>query len=112
MLGNYADQFMMAQKAERVLAITPNGGGRSMPLNDRERAGSAHVMMKAGLQPGPHSQVSSAWMPGMGTEPVPLPPPSTFMPGMNGVTVDTSTLLGFGALAALVWYVGFRKTSA
>lgn len=109
MLGNYADQFMLAQAAERVHAITPNGGGRSMPMNDRERAGSAHVHMKAGLQPGPHTQVSSAWMPGMGTEPVPAAPAQSFMPGMNGVTVDTGTLLGFGALAAVVWYLGFRK---
>lgn len=86
MLGNAADLFMTAQMRERVVAITPNGGGRSMQVPDRERPGTAHVTVKGGMRvPGPQRQVSSAFVPGMGTLAAPAAPPSpaSMLPGMG-----------------------------
>lgn len=85
MLGAHADHFMLAQMRERVLAITPNAGGRSMQVPDRERPGTAHVMAKAGMmQPGSQRTVSSAFVPGMGAveRPAASPQPS-MLPGMG-----------------------------
>lgn len=85
MLGRHADHFFRQQARERVLAITPNGGGRSLQVPDRERPGTAHVTMKGHSVPGPQRQVSSGYMPGMGTvEPAPAPvQPSGSLPGMG-----------------------------
>lgn len=76
MLGNHADHFMLAQMRERVTAITPNAGGRSLELPDRERAGTAHIRVRGGMRPpGPQRTVSSGFVPGMGGD---------MMPGMGG----------------------------
>jgi hypothetical protein len=96
MLGRHADHFFATQARERVLAITPNGGGRSLQIPDRERAGSAQVTMRGHTVPGPQRQVSSGYMPGMGTVEAPPAPvqPSGALPGMGG-----SALPGMGGSA-------------
>ena len=113
MLGTAADKIMLTQMQERVVASLPNAHSRSMGVPDRERAGTAHVLAKGGQMPGPQNQVSSSWMPGMGTSPTPAAPPalqpSSALPGMGGVTIDTGTLLGLGALAAGAYWLFFHK---
>lgn len=87
MLGKHADHFFAQQARERVLAITPNAGGRSLSVPDRERAGSAHVTVRGGQQmPGPQRVVSSGAMPGMGHVAAPAAPVRTSgaLPGMGG----------------------------
>ncbi len=109
MLGAAADRFMLNQMSERVVAHSSNAHGQSMQVPDRERPGTAHVMMKAGQMPGPQNQLSSDWMPGMGFVAEPAAPPSSALPGMSGlgdVTVSTGTLMGLGAiLAGLVYFM-------
>ncbi len=86
MLGAHADHFMLAQMRERVTAITPNAGGRSMEVPDRERPGTAQVTVRDGFgMPGPQRTVSSAYIPGMGTiaPPPPAPSPASMLPGMG-----------------------------
>lgn len=113
MLGVAADRFMLNQMNERVLAHSSNALGQSMIVPDRERPGTSHVMMKAGQVPGPQNQVSSSWVPGMGAVAEPSAPPSGALPGMGGglmgISIDTGTLLGFGALAAAAWYLTRKK---
>lgn len=112
MLGTGADRFMLNQMQERVSAHPSNSASRSMIVPDRERAGAPHVTMKVGQMPGPQRQVSSSWMPGMGEAPQLADVPSGALPGMGGlagITVDTSTLLGLGALAVGAWYLFGRK---
>jgi hypothetical protein len=84
MLGAGADRFMNNQMTERVTAYPSNSASSSLSLPDRERAGAPHVMMRLGQRPGPQSQVSSNYMPGV--QPMPnLPtPPSASLPGMSG----------------------------
>jgi hypothetical protein len=116
MLGNAADQFFLGQMAERVSASLPNGHSRSMMVPDRERAGTSHVTAKAAQMPGPQRQVSSAWMPGMGTSDAPPTPPSlqpsSALPGMGGITIDTTTLLGLAAAAVGAYWLLFHKKPA
>ncbi len=89
MLGNAADHFMLSQMRERVLATTPNAGGRSFAPPDQERAGSAHVRMRGGYGlPGPQRQVSSSYAPGI--------QPSGALPGMGGIQ-PSGALPGMGA---------------
>ncbi len=112
MLGNSADQFFLGQIKERVVAHTGNAMSSSMRVPDRERAGTAHVMSKATQMPGPQNQVSSSWMPGMGESPAPAAPPSLVsnaMPGMSGVSIDTSTMLMLAGAAFGAWYFLLRK---
>lgn len=129
MLGRHADHFMLSQMNERVHAITPNAGGRSLQLPDRELAGTATVRVKGGFQsPGPQRTVSSDYapsgmLPGMGimagSDSSMLPgmgnlgngPGRTGMlPGMGNITSmlpgmgllsDIGTSLGVGGLAAV-----------
>lgn len=115
MLGNAADKFFLGQINERVVAHSSNSQSSSMRVPDRERAGTAHVMSKATQMPGPQNQVSSAWMPGMGESPVPPAPPSlvcSALPGMSGVTIDTSTMLMLAAAGFGAWYLLLRKKAA
>jgi hypothetical protein len=126
MLGKAADYFMNAQMRERIVAITPNAGGRSLHVPDRERPGTAHVSVKRGMQvPGPQRSVSSAFMPGMGGVAAPPPPPvpAGMLPGMGGAMLPGmggSMLPGMGALdsknmlliagaAAAAWFLFLRK---
>ncbi len=112
MLGPAADRFMLNQMNERVIAHPSNAHGQSMRVPDRERPGTAHVMMKAGQMPGPQNQLSSDWMPGMGFVNEPAAPPSSALPGMSGlgdVTVSTGTLIGLAAVAAGLFYALRRK---
>lgn len=109
MLGNAADHFMLSQMRERVVAITPNAGGQSLQVPDRERPGTAHVLVKAGFQvPGPQNQVSSGYLPGMGLV-APSAQPQVprgmlpgmaggMLPGMNGATM----LPGMGTVTDLL----------
>jgi len=91
MLGNAADHFMLSQMRERVQAITPNAGGRSFSPPDQERAGTAHVRAKRGLQmPGPQRYVSSSYSPGM--------QPSGALPGMGGFS-SSGALPGMGGFS-------------
>jgi|GEM_PF-2128239 len=131
MLGNHADYFMGQQMRERVLAITPNGGGRSMQLPDRELAGTATVRVKAGwAMPGPQRTVGTDYapgrsgalpgmgccMPGMGSDPSGALPgmgggalpgmSGGALPGMSGLS--TKSMLGIGA-AIIAGYVLLRK---
>lgn len=108
MLGRHADHFFLQQARERVLAITPNGGGRSLSVPDRERAGSAHVTVRGGQQmPGPQRVVTSGALPGMGSVAVPVRPvqPSGSLPGMGGGALPgmsgSSALPGMGALSTM-----------
>ncbi len=113
MLGIAADRFMLNQMSERVVAHPSNAYGQSMIVPDRERPGTSHVMMRAGLVPGPQNQVSSNWVPGMGSVAEPAAPPSGALPGMGGglgdVTVSTGTLIGLAAIAAGLVYAMHRK---
>ncbi len=113
MLGIAADRFMLNQMSERVVAHPSNAYGQSMIVPDRERPGTSHVTMRAGLVPGPQNQVSSSWVPGMGAVAEPASPPSNALPGMSGglgdVTVSTGTLLGLAALGAGLFYMMKRK---
>ncbi len=101
MLGNHADHFMMAQLRENVTAITPNAGGQSLVVPDRERAGSAHVTVKGGYGiPGPQRTVSSSFVPGMGSvaTPPPAPSPRSMLPGMGDILGSRRSMLpGMGA---------------
>lgn len=112
MLGIGADRFMLNQMSERVIAHSSNAAGRSMQVPDRERAGTAHVMMKVGQMPGPQRQVSSNYVPGMGAAP-PLPAvPSGALPGMGvlgDITISNTTIFGVLAAAAAAWYFMGRK---
>lgn len=120
MLGNHADHFMLAQMRERVTAITPNAGGRSMTMPDRERAGSAHVTMKRGFQmPGPQRTVSSgyapgAMMPGMGAQDMlPGMGEQDMLPGMGeqdmlpgmGEMTGTAKALTVAAVLGVLFYL-------
>lgn len=113
MLGVAADRFMLNQMSERVIAHPSNALGQSMIVPDRERPGTSHVMMKRGLVPGPQNQVSSSWVPGMGSVAEPAAAPSGALPGMGGglgdVTVSTGTLVGLAAVAAGLFYFMRRK---
>lgn len=100
MLGKHADHFMLAQMRERVVAITPNAGGRSLQVPDRERPGTAHVMAKAGMmQPGSQRTVSSGYIPGMGAveRPAPAPLPNA-LPGMSGAMLPGVGCCGMGEI--------------
>lgn len=118
MLGTAGDKFFLGQMAERVVAHTGNAMSRSMMVPDRERAGTPHVMAKATEMPGPQRQVSSSWMPGMSGTPTPAAPPtlmshnSSALPGMSGITIDTSTMLMLAAGAFGAWYLLLRKKAA
>jgi hypothetical protein len=117
MLGNSADHFFLGQMTERVVAHPSNAKGQSMQVPDRERAGTARVAFKNQEMPGPQRQVSSGYMPGMGSVPTPPAPPRAggALPGMGsfnlaGIEIDTGTLAVFGGLAFAVWYFGFKKS--
>jgi hypothetical protein len=90
MLGKAADHFMLGQMRERVVAHTGNAAGTSLSIPDRERAGTAHVMMHAGQMPGPQNQLSSDYMPGVAPMPRLATPPGAIagygaaLPGMSG----------------------------
>lgn len=133
MLGNHADHFMLAQMNERVSAMTPNAGGRSLSVPDRERAGSAHVTVRGGFaMPGPQRTVDSDYSPGRGAIPgmggvlgapgsfLPLAGPDGFLPlgddaAPQGVQVNLTTpvLIGWGLIAAgLVYFLGKRSGEA
>jgi len=133
MLGNHADHFMLAQFNEHVTAITPNAGGKSFDVPDRERAGTAHVTMPRGFQmPGPQRVVSSGFVPGASFVAPPRlsPDPSGALPGMGNdpsgalpgmgeggqgvaVNLNTATLLGWGVIAAgLIFFLGRRNGEA
>jgi len=122
MLGNHADHFMLAQFNEHVTAITPNAGGKSFDVPDRERAGTAHVTMPRGFQmPGPQRVVSSGFVPGASFVAPPRlsPDPSGALPGMGeggqgvAVNLNTATLLGWGVIAAgLIFFLGRRNGEA
>lgn len=112
MLGTAADHFMLNQMQERVVAHPSNALGQSMIVPDRERPGTPHVMMKAGVVPGPNNQVSSSWVPGMGSVAEPAAAPSGALPGMGllgDVTVSTGTLVGLAAVAAGLFYFMRKK---
>ncbi len=114
MLGAHADHFMLAQMRERVTAITPNAGGQSLVVPDRERPGTAHVTVRGGYGlPGPQRTVSSSFVPGMGgvAAPPAAPSPRSMLPGMGyqdmlpgmgyqdmlpGMGIDASALVGGG----------------
>jgi len=108
MLGAHADHFMLAQMRERVTAITPNAGGQSLQVPDRERPGSAHVTVKDGFgMPGPQRTVSSSFVPGMGgvAAPPPAPSPASMLPGMGFQDMlpgmgESSMLPGMGELSS------------
>ncbi len=117
MLGIGADRFMLNQMTERVIAHPSNAAGRSMQVPDRERAGSAHVMMKVGQMPGPQRQVSSSYVPGMGPAPDLAKPPAmavtnSALPGMGmfgDITISNMTIVTVIAGAAAAWYFMGRK---
>jgi hypothetical protein len=131
MLGNHADHFMLAQMNERVSAMTPNAGGRSLSVPDRERAGSAHVTVRGGFaMPGPQRTVGPDYSPGRGSPLpgmggvfgapggfIPLAGPDGFIPlgdeaAPQGVQVNLTTpvLIGWGLIAAgLVYFLGKRS---
>lgn len=89
MLGNAADHFMLSQMRERVSAMSPNAGGRSFAPPDQERAGTATVRARGGLQlPGPQRYVSSNYSPGI--------QPSGALPGMGGFQ-PSGALPGMGS---------------
>lgn len=138
MLGNAADHFMLSQMRERVLAITPNAGGRSFAPPDQERAGSAHIRMRGGMgNPGPQRQVSSNYspgiqpsgaLPGMGSydRSGALPGMGAYghsgaLPGMGeegapsptvAVNIPPAVMLGWAAVAAGLFYFMTRPTGA
>lgn len=90
MLGNAADHFMLSQMRERVSAVNPNAGGRSFSPPDQERAGTATVRARGGLQmPGPQRFVSSNYSPGI--------QPSGALPGMGGIQ-PSGALPGMGGI--------------
>lgn len=72
MLGKHADYFMAAQARERVVAVTPNGGGQGYNPPDQERSGTAHVKMRRGMNaPSSQTVVPSGALPGMGRLQIP-----------------------------------------
>src|ERR1700677_5045464 len=84
MLGAGADRFMNNQMQERVTAYPSNAASTSLSIPDRERAGAPHVTMRLGQRPGPQSQVSSDYMPGVAPMPRLPTPPTSSVPGMSG----------------------------
>jgi len=116
MLGAHADHFMLAQMRERVTAITPNGGGRSMSMPDRERYGTAQVTVKRGFgSPGPQRTVSSGFVPGMGHVAAPPAAPQTMLPGLSDMLpgllgeIPPTRKLVFASLAAVGIYLLIKK---
>lgn len=123
MLGKAADHFMHAQANERVMAMTPNGGGQGYNPPDQERSGTAHVQMRRGMTaPSSQKVVVSGALPGMGKLQVPRGTnpakirqlhlrntlagiqPSGALPGMGHYPLGRGTpgaVAGFGPSGAL-----------
>lgn len=64
MLGRAADHFMLSQMKERITAVPSNAEGQSLPIADRERAGTSRFTMPSTIKPGPGNEIASGWMPG------------------------------------------------
>jgi hypothetical protein len=64
MLGRHADHFMLRQARERISAVPSNAKGQSMPMVDRERAGTQRFTMASTIRPGPDNVLDSGDAPG------------------------------------------------
>lgn len=73
MLGRHADHFMINQMKTRINAVPANGGGQSLSIPDRERAGTPRFTMAATITAGPDSVLNAGDTPGS----VPVAAPHT-----------------------------------